>query len=140
MKITKYQGKKHTHYKVNKNWIVKTDQGYKIDWEATVRYNAVSIIDMRQQPGKVFEYRGDIRDSQQFNERPNCLEYFLGEESSAYPKKNSAIAKKMQELIPYDEWREMTLKIKFLRINDTDVVSPYDFEIVEIVSEFPSKY
>lgn len=135
--IKRFQGKNHVIYKVNRNYIVQTDDGYKIDWEATMEFNPVSLLEMRNYPKKEFEYRGDFWQKNIGNF--NCI--YLGNQSCAYVvNQNSLIAKRLNELLPYGEGgsKELFLKIKYNGYSDIN--DYYWYHITEIISENYSKY
>lgn len=137
--VTRIQGKKHILYNVN-NWtyFVKTDNGYKIDWEATKNYNPVSLKEMRDYPNKEFEFRGSYYEIG----KDNIHAYNISDQSGRavlFTKDNSLIAIKIDELLPYRSGKsaDLILKIKYWRISD---YGDYLYYITDIISENLSKY
>jgi hypothetical protein len=138
LKIKRLQGKKYILYNLNSTYLVKTDDGYKIDWEATVRYNPLSLVEMRDYPDKEFEYR----DRMVFESgRNNIHAYNISDKSGyglAHAEENSKIDKRLDELMPYRsaEAKDMILKIQYWFDNDGE----YWYKITDIISENCSKY
>ena len=137
IEVTRLQGKKNILYKVNGTYFVKTDDGYKIDWEATIKYNSVSLIEMRDYPNKEFEYRLYLINSsgRSGNSYFDC--YYLDDKCYIFPRKNSLIAKKLQDLIPNDESERIVVKMRYVGKDDYD---NWIYEITEILSENLSLY
>lgn len=138
--ITRLQGKSHVLYLVNSNWIVKTDNGYKIDLEATWarnRFHGATKEEIKNNRNKEFEVRDYLIDCQDKYENNYWLAYYgpLGE--YFYIKKNSPVARKLQSLIPQGEGRHIIIKVKYGGRNENgdDV-----FDITEIVCDILSKY
>lgn len=138
--ITKHQGKSHVLYEVNDNWIVKTDNGYKIDLEATwgdrdVFYGATKeeLINNRN---KEFEVRGHLRDCQDNYKNDYYFQYYGLWSVFFYIKKNCPVAKKLQNLIPEGERRHLIFKVKYVGKENGDDI----FEITDVVCDKLSKY
>lgn len=137
--ITKRQGKNHVLYRVNGNWIVKTDDGYRIDLEATWGdrgiFHGATKDEVKMNRNKEFEVRGYLDDHQEYYENDYYLEYgsCLG---YAYIKKNSQIARKLQNIIPQGESRRLIYKIKY----DGKENGQDTFDITDIVCDDISKY
>lgn len=137
MSITKLQGKNHILYRVRETCLVKIDDGYKIDWEATNEYNPVSLIEMRNYPNKEFEYRVYLITTSY--ENSNFDVYYLGKDSYVTPRKNSLIAKKLQDWVlnNSDYNHGIVVKLRYVRKDDG---SHWIYEITEILSENISMY
>lgn len=139
--ITRLQGKSHVLYLVNNNWIVKTDNGYKIDLEATwseqsVFYGATKK-EVINNPNKEFEVRGSLLDaSEDFISDYYLIYVGLWDASHFYIKKNSPIARKLQNLNPKDDWVVGIFKVKYDGKKDGENT----FTITEIVYDKLSKY
>lgn len=138
--ITKHQGKSHVLYEVDRNWIVKTDNGYKIDLEATRvwnRFHGATKEEVKNNRNKEFEVRHYLIDCQDNYENNYWLQYFGPWDEYFYIKKNSPIARKLQSLIPKGEQRGIIFKVKY---GGKDDYGKDVFYITEIVCDKMSKY
>ena len=139
--ITRLQGKSHVLYTVNSDWIVKTDNGYKIDLEATWAENGVfygvTKKEVINNPNKEFEIRDFLRD---FNDNYKNDYYLMyrafGWYADLYIEKNSPVARKLQSLIPKGGDKYMIFKVKY----DGKENGEDTFTITEIVYDKLSKY
>lgn len=139
IKLKKIQGKTHDLYDVDYTWMVKTEDGYKVDWEATVKYNPVSLLEMRSFPNKEYTIRDWVSDCQKYYQNDTWMQYGVGDDADyTFIKKNSPLAKKLQELIPMGDNREMIVKMKYIG-HDSDI-KKHLYEITDIVSENLSIY
>lgn len=141
VKITQLQGKSHVLYKVDWEWIVKTDTGYKIDLEATWArnnvYRGATKEDLKMNRNKEFEVRGLLLDCQDSYENNYYLQYLGPWSVYFYIKKNSPVARKLQSLIPQGDSRFLIFKIKYVgKDDDGDDV----FDITDVVCDIMSKY
>ena len=114
-------------------YIIKTPQGYKIDWEAAVQYNTHTETQMKAQPNRVFELRVKVRkDLDYVNNTWVCYEtdYMY---SSIYAKKTNPHITKLDKCIK-QELKPAIVRVKWVPGN-----VPH-FELVEFVCEGWSKY
>ena len=146
--ISKIDGISHAIYKCDKYWVVKTVEGYKIDWEASVQYNPVTLNSIRKFPNRVFEIRTYTYIGSRDN--GNWRDYYCNYLSHTYVKKNSPVDKKLFEYLT-GGGRNMTLKIKYVTseapdydktnpVNNRDTDrNPYVI-ITDVVSKNFSRY
>lgn len=114
-------------------FIIKTPEGYKIDWEGTVGYKPYTEAQMKAQPNKVFELRVDIRkDFDYVNNTWVCYQD-LYMNSNIYAKKTNPHVVKLDKWIEQDR-KTAIIKVKWVPGND-----PH-FELVEFVCERWSNY
>lgn len=111
---------------------VKTPSGYKIDWEATVKYNPYTVAQMKGSSNKVFELRARVE---------KCLDYaddyWVAYNTSHdincfYAKKTNPHVKKL------DKWIKQKAKPVIIKVKWNP--SEESFDLVEFVSEGCSKY
>ena len=138
----KIQGKNHIIYVLDDGdfYLVKTDDGYKIDWEATKRYGP-TLDEIKRNPNKEFELRTRLLNERQ-HIRDNYDVYTVWEFDYVYceTRNNSTFAKKIRSLFG-DEEVYLTIKVKY----NHQETSPYGdvlhfLEITDIVSNSLSKY
>ena len=138
IQLKKIQGKTHDLYDVDYTWMVKTEDGYKVDWEATVKYNPISLLEMRNFPNKEYTIRTWVSDYQKYYQNDTWMKYCVGGDGYSFIKKNSPLAKKLQEIIPMDENRAMIVKMKYIGYDSESDI--YEYEITDIVNENLSMY
>ena len=133
-KMRRYQGNKYLIYIVRGDlYVVKTPQGYKVDWEANYEYNPTPVLEMKKIDGQEYIIRGYIGDHQKYYSNNNFLEYSVSADLDAYVRKNSPVAKKLLELLPVDGYSRMIVKLKYDKALDS-------FLITEVLSTTTSLY
>lgn len=133
-KIQRVQGKNHCIYIVDNDlYVVKSAEGYKIDWEANVEYNPTPILEMKKINGQEYVIRGYVGDQQKYYSNNHFMCYSIGAEIDAYTRKNSPIGKTLLELLPIDGHGRMTVKLKYDKALDS-------FLITELMSSNCSLY
>lgn len=115
--------------------LVKTPSGYKVDWEASVKYNPYTEAQMKAQPNKVFELRIRVEKNQNYdNDYWNAYavytdDYFF----YFYVKKTNPQAAKLDKYIK-QKVKPAIVKVKWVQGDYSD------FELVEFVCAGCSKY
>lgn len=152
MVTSKIKGNYHVIYRCvypeNKDtyYIVKTVDGYKIDWEATVGWSSATPNGISNAPNKDFEIRTNLLLREPIKSNDNWRMYdFL------YVKKNSPIDKQLFKILSDGKRKGMVIKVKYVTTDATDYdtsnpcnysmnrTNPY-FTITEVVSANLSKY
>ena len=115
-------------------YIIKTPQGYKIDWEAAVQYNTHTEAQMKGQPNRVFELRVDVQKNLHYVNN-TWVEYTCYGELSTfiYAKKTNPHIERL------DKWIKQEKKPAIVRAKWVPGNDPH-FELVEFVCEGWSKY
>lgn len=133
-KIQRVQGKNHRIYIVDNDlYVVKSAEGYKIDWEANVEYNPTPILEMKKINGQEYVIRGYVGDQQKYYSNNHFMCYNIGAEIDAYTRKDSPVGKTLLELLPIDGHGRMTVKLKYDKALDS-------FLITELMSSNCSLY
>ena len=116
-------------------YIVKTPDGYKIDWEANIHYNAVTAQDLIAKPGK----SAVVRQLNLYLDKTYINDWFYKfgyeGETMILAKKDSAAGKKLYSLLKNDAMENMTVKMQSQL--DGDYVY---LEILDLVSTTLSTY
>lgn len=136
--MRKIQGKQHVIYICGSYYVIKTDTGYKIDWEASF-YRPYSTKAMESYPNKEFEIRDNIR----FYERwGNSCNRYLGD--CSYYVKSTSINNILFDLLKDGNPRPFLLKVKYVTPDsgghDKNIFSGPYFTITEVISTNFSKY
>lgn len=133
--LVRKTGKKYPVYMCRRYYIVKTSEGYKIDWEASERYNQVSAPELIAKPGQVAVVRQDFINLDKSYD--NDWFYKVGYVGDSYilVRKDSAVGKKLFALTKDDKAYDMTLKMQSKL--DGDYVY---LEVLDIVSTTFSNY
>lgn len=152
MVTSKIKGNYHVIYRCvypeNKDtyYIVKTVDGYKIDWEATVGWSSATLDGISNAPNKDFEIRINLFLREAIKSNDNWREY-----GSLYVKKNSPIDKQLFKMLSDGKPKVMVIKVQYVTTDATDYdtsnprnygmyrTNPY-FTITEVVSAISSKY
>ena len=130
----KIQGKSHTIYKVRDGfYVVKTAEGYKVDWEATVEYIPFKVAEMKKVPGQEYVFRGWMMAYQYAYSNDTYLCYSIGDDVYVYAKKNTPVAKTLLELIPESDSSNIVVKLKYDKVAEA-------FLITEVISKTTSLY
>lgn len=133
-KMRRCQGKKYLIYVVRGDlYVVKTPQGYKVDWEANYEYNPTPVLEMKKIDGQEYVFRGYIGDMQKYYSNDHFMCYSIDAEIEAYTRKNTPVAKKLLELLPVDGYSRMIVKLKYDKALDS-------FLITEVLSTTTSLY
>ena len=146
--MRKIKGRNHIIYVwKGKYYVVKTTEGYKIDWEASC-YNPYSWAYIKGSPNKEFEVRMLLT----FTEtKDNWNHYATNSGASFWVKKNSTIDSTLFNLLKNGNAKGLLLKIEYVTVGGKDYdrscpvnykesdSKPY-FTITEIVSSNFSKY
>lgn len=117
-------------------YVVKTNEGYKVDWEATVEYNPIEVLELENMPGKTIEWRGDIKISSDYEYKWYHRFFDMSSGKYMFTEKGTKVDKDMFEIMKDGEYHSIIVKVK--RTTDSDGDSSYD--IVEVVSKNLSKY
>lgn len=117
-------------------YVVKTNEGYKVDWEATVEYNPIEVLELENMPGKTIEWRGDFKIASIYENEWYRDFFDLSSGQHMFTKKGTKVDKDMFEIMKDGEYHSIIVKVK--RTTDSDGDSFYD--IVEVVSNSMSKY
>ncbi|MBR1808328.1 MAG: protein kinase [Paludibacteraceae bacterium] len=116
-------------------YIVKTDVGFKIDWEATVTFNPVSLYELEQTSEKIIQWRENhLRFSTSYK-NDFWDQYWTSHSVYFYCQKQSKAAKALRELCADNKSHQVILKIKAVRTSDESY-----FEIVDFVKDGLSEY
>lgn len=115
--------------------LVKTPSGYKVDWEASVKYNPYTEAQMKAQPNKVFELRIRVEKNQNYdNDYWNAYAVFTDDYFFYfYARKTSPQAARLDKYIK-QKVKPAIVKVKWVPDNNGD------FELVEFVCAGCSKY
>ncbi len=115
-------------------YIVKTADGYKVDWEATVKYNPVTAADLIEKPGTTAVIR---RPNVHLYTYDNDWYYNFGSQGNSYilAQKKSTVGKYLYDLLKEGSWSDMILKMKSIEEDDNIYL-----EIQEVVSPTLSTY
>jgi len=145
--MRKIKGHNHTLYVCkNKYYVVKTTEGYRIDWEASC-YNPYSWVYIKGLPNKEFEVRKPLA----FSETKDNWNLYGSSGASFWVKKNSTIDNRLFNFLKNGETKGLLLKIEYVTVDGNDYdrncpvnrregeTNPY-FTITEIVSSNYSKY
>ena len=118
----------------DRTYVIKTKDGYKIDWEASVCYNSMSLNKLKEHPGKVIEWREKYfcQSTSYDNESWDC--YFTSKEYF-YCKKDSKVDKSLKNIFDDCEYQSVIIKIKAVKVDDSEY-----FEIVDFIQKGLSKY
>jgi len=113
-------------------YVVKTNEGYKVDWEATVEYNPVELLELENMSGKTIEWRGSIM---MFSSNNEWYHNYYGT-TNLYAKKGTKADNDMFEIMKDKNTHHIIVKVK----RTTDGAGNPMNEIVEVVSKNSSKY
>ena len=138
----RFNGKNYVIYYCDGFYAVQTPDGYRLDWVATVEYNAVTCTELVNKIGQSAEIRGYFKyasyhDNDYFRgfvaggmtDINGKTTYFLTEKGSAIDKRLFAMLKNGASI-------DMILKIK----SDTESEFYQNFLITDIISTSFSKY
>lgn len=114
-------------------YVVKTNEGYKVDWEATVEYNPVEMLELEDMPGKTIEWRGTISISSGYEN--DWFHRYYGK-VYLFTQKGTKVDKEMFEITKDGSYHDVIIKVK----RTTDGAGEPMNEIVEVVSKNLSKY
>lgn len=126
----RFNGKNHTIYKCVNFYAVQTPEGYRIDWEATVEYNPVSLDDLNGKVGQTAEIRTCFNSIAADNSNDTwrcyyCRDYYL------FTKTGTALDQQFYKMQDSDK----ILKVKFMSDNQESY-----FLVTDIISTSFSKY
>lgn len=115
--------------------LVKTPSGYKVDWEASVKYNPYTEAQMKAQPNKVFELKIRVEKNQNYdNDYWNAYAVFTDDYFFYfYARKTSPQAARLDKYIK-QKVKPAIVKVKWVPGDNSD------FELVEFVCAGCSKY
>ena len=115
-------------------YIIKTPQGYKIDWEAAVQYNTHTEAQMKAQPNRVFELRLNVKKTLDY-----VNDYWVEYTSFGELFINIYAKKTNPHIVRLDKWIKQESKPAIVRVKWVPGNDPH-FELVEFVCEGWSKY
>lgn len=126
----RFSGKSHTIYKCRNFYAVQTPDGYRLDWEATVEYNPVSLDDLNGKVGQTAEIRTCFNSIAADNSNDTwrcyyCRDYYL------FTKTGTALDQQLYKMQDSDK----ILKVKCMSDNQGSY-----FLITDIISTSFSKY
>lgn len=126
----RFNGKNHTIYRCVNFYAVQTPEGYRIDWEATVEYNPVSLDDLNGKVGQTAEIRTCFNSIEADNSNDTwrcyyCRDYYL------FTKTGTALDQQLYKMQDSDK----ILKVKYMSDNQGSY-----FLVTDIVSTSFSKY
>ena len=87
-------------------YLVKTPSGYKIDWEATVKYNPYILADLETHPNQIFEMRTKVEKSLDYV-NDHWVEYSFTHDGYLY---NIYARKSNPQIKKLDRWIKQKLK------------------------------
>lgn len=115
-------------------YLVKTPSGYKIDWEATVKYNPYILADLETHPNQIFEMRTEVEKSLDYV-NDHWVEYSFTHDGYLY---NIYARKSNPQIKKLDRWIKQKLKPVIIKLKW--VPSDSSFELVGFVCAGCSKY
>lgn len=126
----RFSGKSHTIYKCRNFYAVQTPDGYRLDWEASVEYNPVSLDDLNGKVGQTAEIRTCINSIAADNSNDTwrcyyCRDYYL------FTKTGTALDQQLYKMQDSDK----ILKVKYMSDNQGSY-----FLVTDIISTSFSKY
>ena len=115
-------------------YIIKTPQGYKIDWEAAVQYNTHTEAQMKAQPNRVFDLRLNVKKTLDY-----VNDYWVEYTSFGELFINIYAKKTNPHIVRLDKWIKQESKPAIVKVKWVSGNDPH-FELVEFVCEGWSKY
>lgn len=140
----RFNGKNYVLYECDYYYAVQTPEGYRLDWEASVGYNPVTLTELANKIGQSAEIRGYFKyasyhDNDYYRAfRAAVIDGIDGKTTYFLTEKGSAIDKRLFAMLNNGDWKGMILKIKSLP--DTDSEEYQYFLITDIISTSCSKY
>ena len=115
-------------------YLVKTPSGYKMDWEATVKYNPYILADLETHPNQIFEMRTEVEKSLDYV-NDHWAEYSFTHDGYLY---NIYARKSNPQIKKLDRWIKQKLKPVIIKLKW--VPRDSSFELVGFVCAGCSKY